>query len=103
MVTGERRERARWFAGQIGDNAGDRLRRATRALVRGDREQAVDQPCWLAGSRETCARLVNGFVDEAQWLANRLGQDVRRLPVRERLTPRDDVLRLGMPWLGQGD
>src|SRR2546427_2216818 len=103
MVAGEGREGARWFAGQIGDNAGDRLGRTARALVRGDREQAVDQPRWLAGSRETCARLVNGFVDEAQWLANRLGQDVRRLPVRARLTPRDDVLLRGMPWLAQGD
>src|SRR5882762_6238624 len=103
MVAGERREGARWFAGQIGDNAGDRLRRAARALVRRDREQAVDQPRWLAGSRQTRARLVEGLVDEAQWPANRLGKDVRRLPVREGLTPRDDVLRLGMPWLGQGD
>src|SRR5882724_11575765 len=103
MVTGERREGARWFAGQIGDNAGDRLGLTTRALVRGDREQAVNQPRWLAGSRQTCARLVNGFVDEAQWPANRLVKDVRRLPVRDCLTPRDDVLLLAVPWLGQGD
>src|SRR5882724_12511042 len=87
MVAGERRERARGFAGQIGDDAGDRLGRTARALVRGDREQAVDQPRWLAGSRETCARLVNGFVDETQWPANRLAKDVRSLPVRECLTP----------------
>src|SRR5438105_11878758 len=103
MVAGERREGARWFAGQIGDNAGERLGRTARALVRGDREQAVDQPRWLAGSRETCARLVNGLVDEAQWLANRLAKDVRRLPVRECLTPRDDVLLPGVPLPGQGD
>src|SRR5438445_11852825 len=100
MVTGERRERARGVAGQIGDDAGDRLGRTARALVRRDREQAVDQPRWLAGSRETCARLVNGFVDEAQWPANRLAKDVRSSPVRECLTPRDDVLLPGMPWLG---
>src|SRR5256885_7714019 len=103
MVAGEGREGARWFAGQIGDNAGDRLGRTARALVRGDREQAVDQPRWLAGSRETCARLVNGFVDETQWPANRLAKDVRRLPVRKCLTPRDEVLLPGMPWLGQCD
>src|SRR5438477_3730627 len=103
MVAGERREAARWFAGQIGDDAGDRLRRTARALVRGDREQAVDQPRWLTGSRETRARLVNGFVDEAQWPANRLGKDLRCLPVRECLTPRDDVLLPGVPWLGQCD
>src|SRR2546428_8845545 len=74
MVAGEGREGARWFAGQIGDNACDRLGRTARALVRGDRRQAGDQPRWLAGSRETCARLVNGFVDETQWPANRLAQ-----------------------------
>src|SRR6267143_4097573 len=101
MVAGERREGARWFAGQIGDNAGDRLGRTARALVRRDREQAVDQPRWLPGSRQTCARFVKGLVDEAQWLANRLGKDVRRLPVRKCFTPRDDVLLPGMPWLGQ--
>src|SRR5258705_540221 len=71
MVAGEGREGARWFAGQIGDDAGDRLGRTARALVLGDREQAVDQPRWLAGSRETRARLVNGFVDETQWPADR--------------------------------
>jgi len=103
MVAGERREGTRWFAGQIGDNAGDGLGRTARALVRGDREQAVDQPRWLAGPRETCARLVNGFVDEAQWPANRLAKDVRRLPVRKCLTPRDDVLLPGVPLPGQGD
>src|SRR5207245_8275802 len=103
MGAGERRDRARGFAGQIRDDAGDRLGRPARALVRGDREQAVDQPRWLAGSRETRARLVNGFVDETQWPANRLAQDVRRLPVRKCLTSRDDVLLPGMPWLGQGD
>src|SRR5437660_4513523 len=97
MVAGERRERARGFAGQIGDDAGDRLGRTARALVRGDREQAVDQPRWLAGSRETCARLVNGVVDETQSPAHRLAQDVRRLPVRGCLTPRDDLLLPGMP------
>jgi len=87
----------------IGDDARDRLGRTTRALVCGDREQAVDQPRWLPGSRETCARFVNGFVDETQWPANRRAQDVRRLTVRERLTPRDDVFLPGMPWRGQCD
>src|SRR2546429_4986701 len=103
MVAGERRERARGFAGQIRDDAGDRLGRTARALVRRDREQAFGQPRWLAGSRQTCARLVNGFVDEAQWPANRLAKEVRCLPVRECLTPRDDVLLSGVPWLGQCD
>src|SRR5712691_13050966 len=101
MVAGERRERARGFARQIRDDAGDRLRRTARALVRRDREQAVNQPRWLAGSRQTCARFVKGLVDEAPWLANRLAQEVRSLPVRESLTPRDGVLLPGMPWLGQ--
>src|SRR6267143_2745813 len=103
MVADERREGARWFARQIGNNAGDRLRRTARALVRRDREQAVDKPRWLPGSRQTCARFVKGLVDEAQWLANRLAKDVRRLPVRECLTPRDDVLLPGVPLPGQGD
>src|SRR5437870_13808626 len=103
MVAGEGREGARWFAGQIGDNAGDRLRRTARALVDRDREQAVNQPRWLAGSRETCARLVNGFVDETQWPANRLAKDVRRLPVRACLTPRGDVLPPCVPTPGPGE
>src|SRR6266446_7800822 len=103
MVAGERRERARGFAGQIRDDAGDRLGRTARALVRGDREQAVYQPRWLPGSRQTRARFVKSLVDEAQWLANRLAKDVRRLPVRECLTPGDDVLLPGVPLPGQGD
>src|SRR5438128_11044328 len=98
MVAGERREGARWFAGQIGDNAGDRLGRTARALVRGDREQAVDQPRWLAGSRETCARLVNGFVDETEWPAKRLAKDVRSVPGRTDLTPPHEVRCAGPAW-----
>src|SRR5258708_30675640 len=103
MVAGERRERARGFAGQIRDDAGDRLGRTARALVRRDREQAVDQPRWLPGSRQACARFVKGLVDEAQWLANRLAKDVRPLPVRDCLTPRYDVLLLGGPLLRPRD
>src|SRR5258708_38711175 len=88
MVAGERRERARGFAGQIRDDAGDRLGRTARALVRRDREQAVDPPRWLPGSRQTCARFVKGLVDEAQWLANSLATQVHPPPARESLSPR---------------
>src|SRR5436309_1184971 len=101
VIAGELRKGARWLAGQICHNAGDRLGRAARALVCRDCEQAVDQPHRLAGIRETCARLVERLVNETQWPANRLAKDGSRLPVRECFTPGDDVLLPGMPWFGQ--